>query len=131
MSGPITVTANAVTSNALPIRIVLQRAVPVGNRIAQASLHGDPHKIAVRPAGDYAYVTTSAGITAVNVDPASSEFMHTRAIDIPGGCTAVAQLPAYPTACLLANQVVPAGYWDWQISVHRRTSSRPQSVQIP
>jgi len=95
-TGTVQVTVNGTeTSNAFPITIVPSRGVPAGTPLTPAAALGaDPKRVVIGPGGEYAYVATDQGVSAVNALPGDPNFM-TEVVDIPlgGGSRGVAAMP--------------------------------------
>jgi hypothetical protein len=93
-SGSLQVFVGASASNWFPITIVEPKGIPVGTPLGTASLGANPKRIEIGPMGEYAYVSTDAGVTAVNSDPSDTNFL-TDIVSIPlaGGSNGVVAMP--------------------------------------
>ena len=92
-SGNLNVVVGAMSSNDFSIVVVPPLSPPVGVLLGAGTLAGDPRKVSLHPNGAWAYVATSAGVTAVDALPSSATFLDATQISIPGGTVGVAALP--------------------------------------
>ncbi|HET9234565.1 MAG TPA: Ig-like domain-containing protein, partial [Candidatus Eisenbacteria bacterium] len=92
-SGNINVVVGATSSNDFSIVVVPPLSPPVGVLLGAGTLAGNPRKVSLHPNGAWAYVATSAGVTAVDALPSSANFLDVFQISIAGGTVGVAALP--------------------------------------
>jgi len=92
-SGEVFVVRGPSTSNSLPLSVLSPRTTPTGTPLGQATLAGDPVKLAVAPSGSHAFVATSTGVSVVNSNPGSTGFLSTDEISIVGGTKGIVTLP--------------------------------------
>jgi DNA-binding beta-propeller fold protein YncE len=92
-TGNLHVTVGAQSSNDFSIVIVPPQQPPVGVFLGNGTLAGNPRKVTLVPSGAYAYVATSAGVTAMNALPSSANFLQTTQINVAGGTAGIAAHP--------------------------------------
>ncbi len=92
-TGDVYVTTESGSSNTVSFVVLEDTGVPRGYSLGSAVTGAVPRDVAVTPDGDVAYVATSAGAMAVEVDPALAGFLNTTPIPISGGLNEVAISP--------------------------------------
>lgn len=84
-TGLVTVTTGELVSNGLTFTVLSDIEVARGFQTGVAELDATPRAIVTLPDGGWAYVATSAGISAVVVDPGLEGYLTVTTIDVAGG----------------------------------------------
>ena len=93
VTGTVTVTVSANTSNGLAFSVLAPRPPPTANLVGQKTFGtASPRKMDIAPDGSYVYVATGSGVTAVPTVPSNLSGTAVQ-YNIPGGCLNVAVMP--------------------------------------
>ncbi|HET9235359.1 MAG TPA: Ig-like domain-containing protein, partial [Candidatus Eisenbacteria bacterium] len=93
VTGTVTVTVSANTSNGLAFSVLAPRPPPTANLVGQKTFGtASPRKMDIAPDGSYVYVATESGVTAVPTTPSNLSGTATQH-SIPGGCLNVIVMP--------------------------------------
>jgi YVTN family beta-propeller protein len=84
-TGPVIVTTGAEISNSLTFTILSAVEIARGYQLGVSSLSGIPKSVTVTPVGDYAYVATDDGASAVVTDAGLPNYLGETPITIVGG----------------------------------------------